>query len=185
MTKFFTSTFTVINLYKKNSIKSEIVTQLIYGESFSILKKTSKWLKIKIKEDGYKGYVQIKNFKSYIASSHKVKILKAIVYKSPNLRSKIHELTFGSKIKVIDKKLKFFKFEKGWIKQDDVKPNAFKEKNLFLKVSVALVHCTFENMNIFLSCFCRRRQQPEASINMVLAFKTQFHSFYRCCNAPW
>ena len=136
MTKFFTSTFTVINLYKKNSIKSEIVTQLIYGESFSILKKTSKWLKIKIKEDGYKGYVQIKNFKSYIASSHKVKILKAIVYKSPNLRSKIHELTFGSKIKVIDKKLKFFKFEKGWIKQDDVKPNAFREKNLFLKVNI-------------------------------------------------
>ena len=35
---------------------------MIYGESFSILKKTKKWLKIKIKEDGYKGYIKNKKF---------------------------------------------------------------------------------------------------------------------------
>ena len=63
MIKFFTSTFSTINIYKKNCIKSEVVTQLIYGESFSILKKSNQWFKIKIKEDGYKGFVQKKNFK--------------------------------------------------------------------------------------------------------------------------
>ena len=61
MNKYFTSTFSVINLYKRPSTKSEIVTQMIYGESFSISKKKNKWLKIKIKEDNYKGYIIKKN----------------------------------------------------------------------------------------------------------------------------
>ena len=59
MTKYSTNNFSIINLHKKASIKSEIVTQMIYGESFSISKKTKKWLKIKIKEDDYKGYVVV------------------------------------------------------------------------------------------------------------------------------
>ena len=61
MTKYFTNTFPVLNIYKKNSASSEIVTQIIYGESFSIFKKRGKWLKIKIREDNYKGYIQNKN----------------------------------------------------------------------------------------------------------------------------
>ena len=62
MTKYFTSTHSIINLYKKPSTKSEVVSQMIYGESFSLLKKGNKWLKIKIKEDNYKGYIQYKNY---------------------------------------------------------------------------------------------------------------------------
>ena len=79
MTKYFTNNFSVINLHKKPSVKSEIVTQMIFGESFLILKKTSRWLKIKIKEDGYRGYVQNKNFSKFLKPSHKVSILKAKV----------------------------------------------------------------------------------------------------------
>ena len=62
MTKYLTNNFSVINLHKKPSSKSELVPQMIYGDSFAISKKTKKWLKIKIKEDGYKGYVLHKNF---------------------------------------------------------------------------------------------------------------------------
>ena len=50
MTKYFTNTFSIINLYKKPSIKSEIVTQLIYGESFSISKKKINGLKLRSKK---------------------------------------------------------------------------------------------------------------------------------------
>ena len=64
MTKYFTNNFTLTNL-KKLSIKSEIVTQMIYGDTFSILKRSKKWLKIKIKEDGYNGFVKIKNFPNF------------------------------------------------------------------------------------------------------------------------
>ena len=136
MTKYLTNNFSIINLYKKPSSKSEIVTQMIYGDSFSLIKKTKKWLKIKIKEDNYKGYVINKKFSQYIKSSHKIAILKAKIYKFPNERKKIGELTFGSKIKILDKKASFFKFEKGWINSKDVKLVSFKEKNIFNKINI-------------------------------------------------
>ena len=136
MTKFFTNTYPVINLYKKSSVKSEIVTQMIYGDSFRILKKTYKWLKIKIKEDNYIGFVRNKYYKTYIKPTHKINILKAKVYKFPNKRKKINIISYGSKIRVIAKKSKFLKFEKGWINQNEAKLISFKEKNPFKKIHI-------------------------------------------------
>ena len=136
MTKYLTNNFSVVNLYKKPSNKSEIVTQMIFGESFSIFKKTSRWLKIKIKEDGYRGYVQNKDFSKFLKPSHKVSILKAKVYKLPNKRKKLNIIPFGSKIKVLEKKNKFLKFSKGWINQNDVKPISHVEKNLFKRINI-------------------------------------------------
>ena len=136
MAKYFTNNFTVINLHKKPSAKSEVVTQMIYGDCFSIFKKNRKWLKIKIKEDKYKGYIQNKNFSNLIKPTHKINILKAKIYKFPNKRKKINEMSFGSKIKVIDKKAKFFKFLRGWISKNDVKPISYKEKNPFRKINI-------------------------------------------------
>ena len=37
----------VINVYKKNNIKSGVVTQLLYGDNFNKIKKEGKWIKIK------------------------------------------------------------------------------------------------------------------------------------------
>ena len=39
MTKYFTNNFAVINLHKKPSVKSEVVTQMLFGDSFLVLKK--------------------------------------------------------------------------------------------------------------------------------------------------
>jgi cell wall-associated NlpC family hydrolase len=136
MIKYFTNNYSITNLQKKPSHKSEIVTQMIYGESFSILKKYNKWLKIKIKEDNYKGYIQHKNYSEYLKPSHKINKLKAEIYKSSNKKIKINELTFGSKIKITDKKNQFFKFAKGWIEKKDVSLISFKEKNYFKKINI-------------------------------------------------
>ena len=108
MTKYFTNNFTITNLYKKPSIKSEIVTQMIYGDSFSISKRGKKWLKIKIKDDGYNGYVKNRKFSKFLKPTHKVNILRSKVFKLPNKRRKINEISFGSKIKVLENKKKFF-----------------------------------------------------------------------------
>ena len=62
MTKYFTNNFAVINLYKKSSVKSEIVTQMIYGDTFSISRRSKKWFKIKIKEDGYNGFIKNRKY---------------------------------------------------------------------------------------------------------------------------
>ncbi|MDC3104471.1 NlpC/P60 family protein [Candidatus Pelagibacter bacterium] len=136
MTKYFTNNFTVINLYKKPSAKSEIVTQMIYGDSFLVSKRSKKWLKIKIKEDGYKGYIKYKKFSNYLKPTHKINLLKSKVYSLPNKRKKVNEISFGSKIKVTDIKGKFYKFYNGWISKNDVKPISFKEKNPFKKISI-------------------------------------------------
>ena len=134
MTKYFTNNFPVINLYKKPSVKSEIVTQMIYGESFSISKKLKKWIKIKIKEDNYKGYILNKKYSYFLKPTHKVISLKAKIFKFPN-KIKKNEITFGSKIKVIENNSKFLKFANGWLKRDDVKPVAYKEKDPFRKIT--------------------------------------------------
>ena len=46
MTKYLTNNFNITNLYKKPSTKSEIVTQMIYGDSFSISKRNKKYIPI-------------------------------------------------------------------------------------------------------------------------------------------
>tara|TARA_B100001564_G_C20634211_1_gene668845 strand:+ start:166 stop:903 length:738 start_codon:yes stop_codon:yes gene_type:complete len=135
MTKYFTNTFSVINLYKKPSIKSEVVTQMLYGDSFSVSKKTQRWLKINIKEDNYKGYIRNKNFSNYIKPTHKVNILKSKIYNHPN-KKKINELSFGSKIKITSSKKNFCKFFKGWISKNDIKPISFKQKDPFKKIKL-------------------------------------------------
>ena len=66
MTNYLTNSYPIINIYKKPSIKSEIVTQMIYGDSFSILNKTNRWLKIKVREDNYKGFILKKIIKNII-----------------------------------------------------------------------------------------------------------------------
>ena len=136
MSKIFTNIYPVKNLYKKMSVKSEIVTQMIYGDSFFVTKKTKKWLKIKIKDDNYKGYIQNRVFSRLIKPTHKIHVLKAKIYKFSNKKNKINELTFGSKLKAEEKKSQFVKFKKGWISQKDLKPINYKEKNIFNKISL-------------------------------------------------
>ena len=135
MTKYFTNTFSVINLHKRPSIKSEVVTQMLYGDSFSVHKKTQKWLKISIKEDNYKGYIQSKNFSDYISPTHKVNSLKSKIYKLPN-KKVINKLPFGSKIKITNSKKNFCKFFKGWINKKDIKPILFRQNDPFKKITL-------------------------------------------------
>jgi len=134
MTRYLTNNFSIINLYKKPSVKSEIVTQMIYGESFKIVKKNKKWLSIKIKEDNYKGFIKERKFKDFEKSTHKVCSLQANVYQSSNNKKIINKLTFGSKIKITEKKSNLMRFEMGWVSKKDVKPIFFVEKDYFKNI---------------------------------------------------
>ncbi len=133
MTKFFTSHNSIINLYKNSSRRSEVITQLIYGESFSLIKKTKKWFKIKIKEDGYIGYITKINLNPYVKPTHKIHKLKANIYRLPSKKNKIGELPFGSKLKINQKSSKFAKLNKGWIERNNIKPLNFRDKDLFVR----------------------------------------------------
>ena len=67
----------VINVYKKNNIKSGVVTQLLYGDIFKKLKKIGSWIRIKNDVDNYKGYIIKKKFTSNQKNTHKVYNLRS------------------------------------------------------------------------------------------------------------
>ena len=136
MTKYYTNKIAVLNIYKKPSKKSEVISQMIYGDSFSILKKKNRWMKIKTKEDNYNGYVQNKNYLVYQKPTHKISVLKAKIYKLPNKTSKINELSFNSKIKVTSNKNNFLKFSEGWISKNHVKTTGYREQNPFKSINI-------------------------------------------------
>ena len=52
------SNSSVINVHKKNNIKSQVVTQLLYGHTFKKIKKAGIWIKIKNDTDNYIGYIK-------------------------------------------------------------------------------------------------------------------------------
>lgn len=136
MNKFFTNIYPEINLYKKKSPKSEIVTQMIYGERFKIITKNDKWWKIKIKEDGYIGFIKKKIFLINKNPTHKICKLYANFYKYPNMKGKVGRLTYGSKITVEEKVSNFSKFKDGWIKNNFIKPINYKNKDIFFDISI-------------------------------------------------
>jgi len=126
------SNIPVINVYKKNNIKSEVVTQLLYGDTFKKINQTNAWIKIKNDSDNYKGYVKKKKFPPNLKNTHKIFVLSANLYSKPSDKKKIgKKLSFGSKIKKVAKKGNFYKFDNFWIKKKKLKKINFKTKNYF------------------------------------------------------
>lgn len=120
-----------IKVYKRKS-KKEVVTHLLYGETFKQIKKSKTWIKIKSDLDNYKGYIKNKNFPSNRINTHKVFNLYARLYSKPNLKNKIEKkLSFGSRIRVTEKKGHFYKFDNLWIKKSDIKKLNYKTKDMF------------------------------------------------------
>jgi len=136
MNSFNLNNYPIINLYKKASVKSEIITQMIFGESFKIIDKSSKWFKIKIKEDNYIGYIKKKKFSPYKKPTHKVSVLLARIYKNPNFKNKITSLPYASKIKIDKVSSNFSKFQNNWIETKNIKPLKYKNKNIFKDIKI-------------------------------------------------
>ena len=48
----------IANIYAKPNQKSEVTSQILYGEEFKILNKSKNWLKIKTVYDNYVGFLK-------------------------------------------------------------------------------------------------------------------------------
>ena len=132
------STYPCINIYERPSTNSKISSQIIYGEKFKVLRKTKSFLKIRTSYDRYIGYIKDKNFIKKFKPTHKVKVLKARVYKSKNF------LPFSSEIEIIKKKKNYVMFRKNkWIKQKDITHINKKEKN-FSKIFKSYLNCKYK-----------------------------------------
>lgn len=102
-----------VNLYKTSRKKSEVVSQIIYGEKFKLINKNKNWLKIKNFYDGYIGYIKSStNYSLSFNPSKKIFVLKSHIYKKNKFQKffKTYKyLTFASKIEILEKKKLFFK----------------------------------------------------------------------------
>jgi len=125
----------IINVYKKNNIKSEVVTQLLYGDTFKKIKKIGTWIKIKNDTDNYKGYIKYNKFPHNHKNTHKICSVSATIYSQPNSKNKIKKkLSFGSKIKVLKKERNYYKFDNCWIKKKDLKKINIVAKDPFYNI---------------------------------------------------
>ena len=121
------------NIYAKQDIKSEIITQILYGEKFKILKKKRNWLKIKTIYDNYIGFLKYnRTLNQSKKATQKVYKLKTKIYKK--IENRFHMsgkfLYFASKILPKTSNKKFVEFEKNkWVKKSDLKPIDYFEKD--------------------------------------------------------
>ena len=124
------------NIKLKPFSNSEVTSQILYGEKFTILSRKKKWIKIKTTYDNYSGYIRNNNFFKNFKPTNKIYKIKSKIFKKKGnkfLQTKKF-LYFGSGISIINKEQKFFEFEKNkWIKKEDTKKINHKEKN-FAKV---------------------------------------------------
>ena len=139
MTNLFSTSF-IRNIYKKPSKKSEVISQIIYGEKIKIRKIKNRWLKIKTYNDNYSGYIKNEKLKEGLKIIFKTHKLKTRIFSQ---NKKKNFLTFNSRLPIITEKKKFIEFEKGkWVKRDDIKPINHKDRN-FDKILKSFINCKY------------------------------------------
>lgn len=69
----------IIPLRIEPSDRSEIVSQILFGEHFEILEQQKQWSKVKMQYDGYEGWIDTKQFQSISESNFKQLSTEAII----------------------------------------------------------------------------------------------------------
>jgi len=134
------STSIIKNIYKKPSKKSEITSQILYGEKIRILKIKNRWLRIRTFNDNYSGYIKNEKLKKGLKIIFKTNKSKTRIFSQ---NKKKNFLPFNSRLPVISVKKKFIEFERGkWVKRKDIKLINHKEKN-FVRILKSFINCKY------------------------------------------
>tara|TARA_Y100000768_G_scaffold313498_1_gene248242 strand:- start:312 stop:1064 length:753 start_codon:yes stop_codon:yes gene_type:complete len=133
------------NINSKPSPNSEILSQILYGEKFTILSKTKNWVKIKTNYDNYIGYIKKKKFYQKFKPERKIHKLRSKIFVKKNNKffSSNKYLYFGSGIPILNKNKDFIEFDKNkWVRKKETKIISHKEKN-FIKVLKIFLNCKY------------------------------------------
>tara|TARA_Y100001958_G_scaffold144195_1_gene121832 strand:+ start:197 stop:949 length:753 start_codon:yes stop_codon:yes gene_type:complete len=120
------------NIHSQPSNKSEVSSQILYGEKFRILNKKKNWVRIQTSFDRYKGFIKIKKFNEKFSAEKKICKLKSKIYVKINNKyvPTNKYLFFASGIAIKNSNKRFLEFEKNkWIKKNDTISISHKEKN--------------------------------------------------------
>ena len=114
------------NVYLKPSLKSDLSTQILYGEKFKILSKNKGWIKIKTDFDKYSGFIRNGIFINSLKPTHKIFLTKSVIYKKVNVNfiKTQKNLYFSSTIQNLEYKNGYIRFERNkWIKKKRCQKN--------------------------------------------------------------
>ena len=97
--------YTIIPARKEPNETSEMVTQVLFGETYTITESASKWVNVEIDFDGYKGWIdeklvtKIKNedYENYKAANKRI-VDKLLCTARIQKREGLHYLLMGSEI---------------------------------------------------------------------------------------
>jgi len=144
----FYSKSIIIDVFEKPKKKSNISSQIIYGEKFKVISKEANFYKIKNLYDNYIGYISKKiKINNKFKPTHKIKKLKSQIYfgsDKKRVKPSNKWLPFGSKLKIIKKNKNFVMFEKNqWIKFNDICSISMKDKN-YIKIFKLFINCPYK-----------------------------------------
>ena len=130
----------IVNIYKKNNKKSEIVTQILLGEHFVAKSKFGKFYKGYRTYDKYKGFIEAKYLHlDKRKKTHKIISKDSNLYKKPSKKYKTNKkIFFNSKISILDNTNDFIQTNVGWILKKNAKPINFKTKHFLDNVKLYL-----------------------------------------------
>ena len=114
----------VNNIYTKPNTKSEISSQILYGEKFKILSEKKGWIKIKTIFDNYTGYIKKREFRKQFKPQLKIFKPKSRIFikKNNKICPSKNFLYFASGISVLNENRNYIEFEKNkWIKKSDTR----------------------------------------------------------------
>ena len=134
-----------LNVYEKATTKSNLSSQILYGEKFQIVQKKKNFLKVRTIYDKYVGFIKVGKFNKKMKQTHKVSVLKSKIYSKPLSRFGTKKyLPFSSEIEFLEKKNNFVKFEKNkWVSFNELE--IIKKKNIdFIKVLKLFLDCKYK-----------------------------------------
>ena len=136
MPKIFTCVDRLSNIFKAPNKKSEVVSQILFGEEFFVKKTNNQFYKGCSTFDKYSGFVLKKNFKKISAEKkYRIIIKKASLFSGPNLLKKTKkELLFNSQVCIQEERNNFIKIGKFWLKKNSIKKINNSSNNFLEKI---------------------------------------------------
>ena len=134
-----------LNIYESATTKSNLSSQILYGEKFQIIQKKKKFLKIRTSYDKYVGFIKVEKFNKKMNQTHKVSVLKSKIYSKPLRKFSTNKfLPFSSEIEILEKKNNFVMFEKNkWVSFNELE--ILKKRSInFAKILKLFLGCKYE-----------------------------------------
>jgi hypothetical protein len=135
------------NIYSKTSTKSEVTSQILFGEKFTILNKNKDWFKIKTSFDNYIGFIKKSKFINIHNPDFKVFLQKSPIFKkiNNNFVKTSKYLYFSSTVSNLESEKNYIRFgDNIWVNRRNLKSINYVEKNfkkilkLFFKYKISL-----------------------------------------------